>query len=129
MEEFILQLLRDQGVLDGLDTATRNQLVADLTQRANDLINKQVLDAMSPETFAGFERILYDDSAAPGTDELAAAGLHSGERRVWRLCSQQRLWSTTTKKGRRGRERRQVRRCTTTWSTGSSSLAHRTCCG
>ena len=35
-------------------------------------------------------------------DELAAAGQRSGERRVWRLCSQQKLWSTTTKKGRRG---------------------------
>jgi putative transposase len=35
------------------------------------------------------------------TDELAAAGHHVGERRVWRLCRQQQLWSTTTKKGRR----------------------------
>ena len=35
-------------------------------------------------------------------DELAATGHRSGERRVWRLCSQQQLWSTTTKKGRRG---------------------------
>src|SRR3712207_4792259 len=35
-------------------------------------------------------------------DELAAAGHETGERRVWRLCSQQRLWSTTTRKGRRG---------------------------
>lgn len=25
-----------------------------------------------------------------------------GERRVWRLCSQQRLWSSTVRKGRRG---------------------------
>ena len=36
------------------------------------------------------------------TDELQAAGHKVGERRVWRLCRQQRLWSTTTKKGRRG---------------------------
>ena len=35
-------------------------------------------------------------------DELHAAGHSSGERRAWRLCSQQKLWSTTTKKGRRG---------------------------
>jgi transposase InsO family protein len=34
-------------------------------------------------------------------DELEAAGQRSCERRVWRLCSQQRIWSTTTKKGRR----------------------------
>jgi hypothetical protein len=35
-------------------------------------------------------------------DELRSAGHTTGERRGWRLCSQQRLWSTTTKKGRRG---------------------------
>ena len=26
-----------------------------------------------------------------------------GERRAWRLCSQQKLWSTTVKKGRKGK--------------------------
>jgi putative transposase len=35
-------------------------------------------------------------------DELEAAGHRSSERRVWRLCRDQRVWSTTTKKGRRG---------------------------
>jgi putative transposase len=35
-------------------------------------------------------------------DELERAGHHVGERRVWRLCSQQRLWSVTVRKGRRG---------------------------
>lgn len=34
-------------------------------------------------------------------DELAEAGLASCERRVWRLCNQERIWSTTTKKGRK----------------------------
>jgi len=35
-------------------------------------------------------------------DELERAGHTVGERRVWRLCNQQRLWSTTVRKGRRG---------------------------
>ena len=35
-------------------------------------------------------------------DELERAGHDVGERRVWRLCSQQRLWSATVRKGRRG---------------------------
>ena len=35
-------------------------------------------------------------------DELERAGHVVGERRVWRLCSQQRLWSVTVRKGRRG---------------------------
>jgi putative transposase len=35
-------------------------------------------------------------------DELERAGQLVGERRVWRLCSQQKLWSATVRKGRRG---------------------------
>jgi putative transposase len=34
-------------------------------------------------------------------DELGELGHRVGERRVWRLCRQQALWSTTTRKGRR----------------------------
>ena len=34
-------------------------------------------------------------------DELEDVGHRSCERRVWRLCRNQRIWSTTTKKGRR----------------------------
>jgi transposase InsO family protein len=36
-------------------------------------------------------------------DELERAGIQIGERRAWRLCSQQKLWSTTVKKGRKGK--------------------------
>ncbi|TFC62305.1 transposase, partial [Cryobacterium sp. TMT2-18-3] len=32
------------------------------------------------------------------SDELGQAGLTAGENRVWRLCSQQRLWSVFAKK-------------------------------
>jgi transposase InsO family protein len=34
-------------------------------------------------------------------DELERAGQPTNERRVWRLCRENRVWSTTTKKGRR----------------------------
>jgi putative transposase len=34
-------------------------------------------------------------------DELELAGQATNERRVWRLCRENRVWSTTTKKGRR----------------------------
>ena len=35
-------------------------------------------------------------------DELQLAGHQVSERTVWRLCHQQKLWSTTVRKGRRG---------------------------
>jgi putative transposase len=40
------------------------------------------------------------------TDELERAGHQVGERRVWRLCRDQRLWSTTVRKGRSGSGKR-----------------------
>ena len=50
---------------------------------------------------------LYADDPEFGyrflTDELQAAGHAVGERRVWRLCRQERLWSTTTKKAGAGK--------------------------
>jgi putative transposase len=36
------------------------------------------------------------------SDELDRLGETVGERRVWRLCSQQKLWSATVRKGRHG---------------------------
>jgi putative transposase len=37
------------------------------------------------------------------SDELEAAGLSVSERRVWRLCSEQRIWSSFVKKSRSGK--------------------------
>ena len=39
-------------------------------------------------------------------DELHAAGHRASERRVWRLCAQQRVFSSTTRKGRAGSGKR-----------------------
>jgi putative transposase len=48
---------------------------------------------------------VHDDDPEFGyrfiADELEQAGHRSCERRVWRLCRNQRAWSTTTKKGRK----------------------------
>lgn len=40
------------------------------------------------------------------SDELEAAGHEASERRVWRLCRDQAVWSTTTRKGRKGSGKR-----------------------
>lgn len=40
------------------------------------------------------------------TDELHRAGHQVGEGRIWRLCRDQKAWSTTTKKGRRSSGKR-----------------------
>jgi putative transposase len=54
-------------------------------------------------------RDVHDDDPEFGyrfiADELEAAGHVASERRVWRLCSQHEVWSTTTKKGRKHGQR------------------------
>ena len=55
-------------------------------------------------------RDVHDDDPEFGyrfiSDELERGGHTVGERRVWRLCSEHRIWSTTTKKGRRNSGKR-----------------------
>jgi transposase InsO family protein len=55
-------------------------------------------------------RDLHEDDPEFGyrfiSDELERAGHRVGERRVWRLCSEHRIWSTTTKKGRKSSGKR-----------------------
>ena len=48
-------------------------------------------------------------------DELERAGHEVGESRVQRLCREHRIWSTTTKKGRRSSGKTPGRPSTTTW--------------
>lgn len=58
--------------------------------RPSKVISNALVDAHADHPEFGY-RFLADD--------LEHAGHHVGERRVWRLCRDQRLWSATTKKG------------------------------
>src|SRR5581483_6089061 len=54
-------------------------------------LTNAILDAHADDPEFGYRFI---------ADELEAAGHRVCERRVWRLCSRQRVWSTITRKGR-----------------------------
>ncbi len=60
-------------------------------------------------------------------DELRERGIATGENRVARLCSQQRIWSVFAKK--RGLNRKAGPPVQTTWSTASSPHRRPTSCG
>jgi putative transposase len=55
-------------------------------------------------------RNVHDDDPEFGypfvADELERAGHVAPQRRVWRLCCEHRIWSTTTKNGRKGAGKR-----------------------
>lgn len=61
MEEFIRQLLQDQGVPDDLAPDVRTQLVTEMTERATDFVNKRLVGAMSEEALPHFESLLAEE--------------------------------------------------------------------
>jgi putative transposase len=87
------------GVL-GFSTQSYYKWLAEpVSQRdlADAYLTNALLDAHGDDPAFGYRFL---------ADELERAGITVGERRVWRLCSQQKLWSTTVRKGRRGSGKR-----------------------
>ena len=74
--------------------------------RADPVCDRDLLDARLTNAIVD----VHSDDPEFGyrfiADELEAAGHVVGERRVWRLCRDQRVWSTTVRKGRRGSTKR-----------------------
>jgi putative transposase len=83
------------GVLGHSAQAYYAWLSAPISQRELEdaYLTNELIDAHDDDPEFGY-RLL--------ADELDRAGHVVGERRVWRLCSQQKLWSATVRKGRRG---------------------------
>jgi hypothetical protein len=87
MEEFIRQLLKDAGVPESTDPEVRQQLEKDLADRASDLINKRLIDAMSEKDAKAFSKLLDDkpddlgamqqfiDQHVPDKEKVAGAAL------------------------------------------------------
>jgi len=65
MEEFVQQLLQDQGVPQDLDPEVRTELASELTNRLSDFLNRRLIDAMSDEAVDEFNNLLDDESADP----------------------------------------------------------------
>lgn len=73
---------------------------------ANPVSARDLHDAYLTDTLVDAHR---DDPAFGSrflADEADRAGHVAGEHWVWRLCSRQKLWSTTVRKGRRGSGKR-----------------------
>jgi transposase InsO family protein len=87
------------GVLGFSTQAYYKWLAEPVSQRDLDdaYLTNALLDAHGDDPAFGYRFL---------ADELERAGVSVGERRVWRLCSQQRIWSTTVRKGRRGSGKR-----------------------
>jgi hypothetical protein len=58
MDQYVNQLLKDQGVPENLDPEVRQQLIAELNGRISDFINRRLVDSMSDEALPPFEAML-----------------------------------------------------------------------
>ena len=67
IENFIKQLLKDKGLPPNLDEAVYKKLVTDLTERASDLVNKRLLEAMTEPQNEELERII---ESSPDNDRV-----------------------------------------------------------
>ncbi|CAN5118794.1 hypothetical protein BH09PAT3_BH09PAT3_4590 [soil metagenome] len=65
MDNFIQQLLSDQGVASDINPEVRAQLVQDLSSRATDFVNRGLINAMSDEAVEHFNTMLDDPSITP----------------------------------------------------------------
>jgi hypothetical protein len=68
IEKFIKQLLEEKGLPPNLEPKVYDQLVKDLNERAVNLINRRLVEAMSEEQAQEFDKLLADRP-----DDLAAA--------------------------------------------------------
>ena len=57
LDEYVKDILKQKGLPPNMDPEVHTQLVKDVTQMAEDLINKRLLDALSDEQFDQLEKI------------------------------------------------------------------------
>lgn len=60
MELYILQLLHDKGIPDDLDQEVHDQLIHDLTDRAVNLINKRMIEAVPEDQLPALEQLITE---------------------------------------------------------------------
>jgi len=65
LEQFVEQLLQEKSIPADMDPEIKAQLIKDLTVRVEDLINRRLIDAMSDEQLAEFNKILDQEPANP----------------------------------------------------------------
>ena len=87
MENYIQQLIADQGITNDIDPEVREQLTQELTTRANNFLNQRLLDAMSDDAVEHFNTTLdsntfgaeqiqqFIDVNLPQKDKIVAAAL------------------------------------------------------
>lgn len=65
MDDFIKQLIAEQGVPEDLDPEVRAQLEANLARRAVALVDKRLIDAMPESALPGFNELLDHPDTTP----------------------------------------------------------------
>jgi hypothetical protein len=61
IEQFVKDILKQKGLPPNLDQAVYDKLVSDLTERATDLVNKRLIEAMSEEQAKKLEDIMNSE--------------------------------------------------------------------
>ncbi len=80
MDQFIQQLLTDKGIPQDLDEETKQQLVHDLSDRAADLINKRLVESMTPEAVEGLDKLLDENPDPVAAQNYISSNVPNAEQ-------------------------------------------------
>ena len=87
LQQFIEDLLKEQGMPEDITEDVRQRMVQNLTERANDLINKRLIEAMNDDQVEQLNQLLdsephnpqavqdFTAQHLPNKDQIAAAAL------------------------------------------------------
>ena len=82
LDTFIEDLLQQKQLPASLDPAVKQRLVNDLKTRANDLINKRILDAMDDKTLDEFTKLMENKADQTTIEEFVAKNVPNKDQVV-----------------------------------------------
>ncbi|HVX58843.1 MAG TPA: DUF5663 domain-containing protein [Candidatus Saccharimonadales bacterium] len=70
LEQFAEQLLSQKGMPGNIDPEVKAQMVKDLAARAEDYLNRKLIDSLSDDQVAQFNQLLDSDPSAEAVQEF-----------------------------------------------------------
>lgn len=82
MEQFIKDLLKEKGLPANLEPAVYDRLVKDLSERAEKIANKRLIDSLSDEQFDQLEKLTASTPNEQVVQDFINANVPNKERVV-----------------------------------------------
>lgn len=82
MEQFVKDLLKEKGLSANLEPAVYDRLVKDLSERAEKIVNKRLIDSLNEEQFDQLEKLTASSPDEQAVQDFINANVPNKERVV-----------------------------------------------